>query len=337
MKKIILFYSSVKRIDLFYTQKFYSIDLNLLEDLGYEVILTNKIHDFLIRRYDIAFIYFYKWGFFSGLFARLRRKRVFYTGGIDDLDLNYASRKRYFMQLIFFKLCRFVSNFCLIVSMADLYNIKKIYDNRVPNKLLLVYHAIDFNAFIPDSKNKNPDFVTVAWMESIENVRRKGIDLAIYYFNDLISKQEFSKSIMYIIGKQGSGSEYLKKIIEELHLEDRVDFVGVVDEKQKVIYLKKSAYYFQLSLYEGFGLAALEALAAKCIVIHSGRGGLKELVGNSGVLVDISFKNNTSKLYTDILAINSDAIDSYRDYLEQNYNLYKRRELLGNIINGNYN
>lgn len=119
-------------------------------------------------------------------------------------------------------------------------------------------------------------------------------------------------------------------------MEDKVDFVGAIDEKQKVAYLKKCGYYFQLSLYEGFGLAALEALAAKCIVIHSGRGGLKELVGNSGVLVDLSSYNNISKLYTDLLAITSETINSHRDFLKQNYDLHIRRKSLENIINDNY-
>ena len=44
-RKKILFYSSVKNIKLFDIQRFYSVDVKLLENLGYDVIKTNKIDD----------------------------------------------------------------------------------------------------------------------------------------------------------------------------------------------------------------------------------------------------------------------------------------------------
>jgi alpha-1,3-rhamnosyl/mannosyltransferase len=40
------------------------------------------------------------------------------------------------------------------------------------------------------------------------------------------------------------------------------------------------------SLYEGFGLTALEAMAAGVPVVAAARGGLVEVVGEAGVLVD---------------------------------------------------
>ena len=53
-----------------------------------------------------------------------------------------------------------------------------------------------------------------------------------------------------------------------------MELKGEVSEEDKINLLKRSKYYFQLSLYEGFGLAALEALCADNILIHSGKGGL---------------------------------------------------------------
>ena len=56
MRKRVLFYSSVKSIELLKTQKFYQIDIALLEDLGYEVLLSHKILDSLLFwKYDILF------------------------------------------------------------------------------------------------------------------------------------------------------------------------------------------------------------------------------------------------------------------------------------------
>ena len=65
MKKRLLFYSSVKSLELFKTQKFYQIDIALLEDLGYDVWLSNRIFDSLLFwKYDILFSYFYRYSFY---------------------------------------------------------------------------------------------------------------------------------------------------------------------------------------------------------------------------------------------------------------------------------
>lgn len=45
--KRILFYSSVRDLSSFVSQRFYVIDILLLKELGYDVIITNKIIDFI--------------------------------------------------------------------------------------------------------------------------------------------------------------------------------------------------------------------------------------------------------------------------------------------------
>lgn len=52
--KRILFYSSVRDLSSFVSQRFYVIDILLLKELGYDVIITNKIIDFIrFYRYDV--------------------------------------------------------------------------------------------------------------------------------------------------------------------------------------------------------------------------------------------------------------------------------------------
>ena len=105
MKKRLLFYSSVKSLELFKTQKFYQIDIALLEDLGYDVWLSNRIFDSLLFwKYDILFSYFYRYSFFTALFAKCFGKKTYFTGGIDPLDANYASPFSYRIQVLFLSL-----------------------------------------------------------------------------------------------------------------------------------------------------------------------------------------------------------------------------------------
>ena len=83
-RKKILFYSSVKNIKLFDIQRFYSVDVKLLENLGYDVIKTNKISCFFkFWNYDISFLYFYRWSLFPALISRCFLKKIYFTGGID--------------------------------------------------------------------------------------------------------------------------------------------------------------------------------------------------------------------------------------------------------------
>ena len=142
MDRTILFYSSVPSKKLFNTQQFYRIDIDLLTQLGYKVVLSNSIFDSLkFWKYSILFAYFYRYSFFSALLARCLGKRVYFTGGIDDLDKNYASRRRYIVQRYFYILCYWVSNSCIIVSQADMKNVLRVLAKK--GKLTFSEHTID--------------------------------------------------------------------------------------------------------------------------------------------------------------------------------------------------
>lgn len=103
------------------------------------------------------------------------------------------------------------------------------------------------------------------------NVVRKGVDKALQIFAELKKIPEFVDYRFVIIGRKGEGEVLVRSIIDKYNLKGSVELKGEVSEEDKINLLKQSKYYFQLSLYEGFGLAALEALCANNIIIHSGR------------------------------------------------------------------
>ena len=75
-------------------------------------------------------------------------------------------------------------------------------------------------------------------------------------------------------------------LIDSLHLKDDVQFLGwVPDEDLPAIYRQASVFAFP-SLYEGFGIPLIEALACGCPVVTSDRGAPAEVVGNAAVLVN---------------------------------------------------
>ena len=76
----------------------------------------------------------------------------------------------------------------------------------------------------------------------------------------------------------GRNSEQLLPLVNELGVEDAVELLGFIDsETRDCLYCSVDAAVFP-SLYEPFGIVALEAMAAGCNVIASDIGGLSEVV-----------------------------------------------------------
>jgi glycosyltransferase involved in cell wall biosynthesis len=73
----------------------------------------------------------------------------------------------------------------------------------------------------------------------------------------------------------------------DLGVYDFVNFLGVISEEEKFYLLQKSDAYLQLSTREGFGVAAAEALLCGVPVIHSNRGGLNDVIGDKGIILEL--------------------------------------------------
>lgn len=78
----------------------------------------------------------------------------------------------------------------------------------------------------------------------------------------------------------------LIQIVEELNLRHLCVWKGWIDDEEKLLLLNECQALIIASLWEGFGLPALEAMACGTPVIASQRGALPEVIGNYGYLVD---------------------------------------------------
>jgi glycosyltransferase involved in cell wall biosynthesis len=82
-------------------------------------------------------------------------------------------------------------------------------------------------------------------------------------------------------------------LVKEQGIAEQTVFTGLVSDPQLVaLYQQASAFVFP-SLYEGFGLPVLEAMACGCPVITSSTSSLPEVAGKAGILVN---PNNTTEL-----------------------------------------
>lgn len=75
-------------------------------------------------------------------------------------------------------------------------------------------------------------------------------------------------------------------VVRELGLEDRVVFTGGIPEAEKAALLSAATVFAFPSLYEGFGLPVLEAMACGTPVLTANGSSLPEVTGDAAVLVD---------------------------------------------------
>lgn len=91
---------------------------------------------------------------------------------------------------------------------------------------------------------------------------------------------------LVLVGKPGPAEGGLRRLARELDIRDRVAFVGYVPPSRlPLVYAAASAFAFP-SLYEGFGLPPLEAMACGTPVLAARASCLPEVLGGAAVLLD---------------------------------------------------
>jgi glycosyltransferase involved in cell wall biosynthesis len=83
----------------------------------------------------------------------------------------------------------------------------------------------------------------------------------------------------------GRPSDTHTRLIHELGLEQAIHFVGRIPDADLVALYSAAAVFVFPSLYEGFGLPVLEAMACGTPVVASNAASLPEVVGDAGLLV----------------------------------------------------
>jgi glycosyltransferase involved in cell wall biosynthesis/predicted transcriptional regulator len=130
-------------------------------------------------------------------------------------------------------------------------------------------------------------------------VHEKGVHVLIGAVPKVLT--EVPKVNFVIVG-EGGMKDYLAKEAYDFGVADHVFFAGFVDEKTLIsIYRASDAAVFP-SLYEPFGITALEAMAAKTPVIVTDTGGLAEIVEHEKTGIKV-FVDNSDSLAWGILRV----------------------------------
>jgi glycosyltransferase involved in cell wall biosynthesis len=90
---------------------------------------------------------------------------------------------------------------------------------------------------------------------------------------------------LYVAGGAGWRFSPIFDTVGQLHLEDDVQFLGYVPEDELPLWYNAARLFAFPSLYEGFGLPVLEAMACGTPVLTSTAASLPEVGGKAAVLV----------------------------------------------------
>ncbi len=217
------------------------------------------------------------------------------------MDLGYLDNTAQFTKKVFWQLRLWtaisilVSKKVFAISQSTKENIVRHYpwSLRKVHVTYLAYDKIRFNQSISEKDVRhvrNTYSIVDDYVLYLGTLKpSKNIESLITAFHAVISNFQFpiSKKMQLVIaGKKGWMFNFIYNKVKELKIEDRVVFTGFVPEEDKPGLVKGAKAFVIPSLWEGFGLDALTAMACGVPVIASNVGSLPEVVGEAGILVD---------------------------------------------------
>ena len=279
---------------------------------GMVTVMTSIINSPLSKKYNIIHIPTYVYGrkfllFFASIFRIIFYKLIY---RVELVHIHMASYGSFYRKSIIISLCKIlhikVVVHCHGACFEKFYNsikeskkeyIKKTFAKTEKvivlseswkeffktivdeNKIAVLYNSVN----VPDKIDRNelnkvPTGLFLGrigerkgaydLIETVKNIKNEGIKIKILMAGD----GEIQKA---------------KDIIKKENIEDSIEILGWIDNKQKEEYLKSSDFYILPSYDEGMPMSVLEAMSYSLPVITTDVGGIPEIIQNknNGIMV----------------------------------------------------
>lgn len=157
---------------------------------------------------------------------------------------------------------------------------------KIPSANIEIVPCAASEHFKPATENakkqeNTPYFLAVGTLEP-----RKNFITLLEAFADVVKK--YPDYSLKIIGGKGWYFEKIFTAVRDLELQDKVHFLGYVDDHDLPSQYQYATALVFPSLYEGFGIPPLEAMKSGCPVIASRAASIPEVVGDAALLVEPS-------------------------------------------------
>jgi glycosyltransferase involved in cell wall biosynthesis len=171
---------------------------------------------------------------------------------------------------------------------------KLIYDLHVKKVIAVIHNGIDLKEIVKTKPSKNKSDIIFAG----RLLSHKNVNLLISSIHLL--KNNYPNIKCIIVGK-GPEEKKLKKLVDELNLQNNVIFYNFLENHNDLYAMMKSSKVFAFpSTREGFGIVALEANASGLPVITTDHkdNATKDLIvnGENGYVIKLDEKKIAEKL-----------------------------------------
>lgn len=280
-----------------------SRDRNLFEQIYMPKIIREKFRDSIVHYPDsIAPIF-------------LNSKKIVIT--VHDLAFKSVSNSFTKKTIIWKNLMTNISikksNSIISITNFSKKELCKYYKN-VDQKITVVHNGFnklsDIKIIFENISYNVKKLIEKKYVLTVSTISpRKNIDTLIRAFEIIKNKYEIN---LLIVGSNGWLYENIYKLVSEFGLEERVLFVGKVNEDELKYLYKNASVFVYPSLYEGFGLPPLEAMSYGIKTIVSNVECFREVLGNECTYFD-------PKDYRGLSGILDKFFENYIDIKTYNY------------------
>ncbi|VVB59225.1 Glycosyltransferase Gtf1 [uncultured archaeon] len=177
-----------------------------------------------------------------------------------------------------------------IIAVSE--NIKTEYEKRSKKKIIVMPNLIPFkhsqeNKIELLQKYNLKNNIIILYLGAIKKI--KGIDNLINAFMNLGLEYVENKKVKLIICGNGPLKKSLDERVDLMGFKEYIKFLGYINEKQKLEYLKMSDIYVIPSHFEAQSISLFEAMYNGLAIIGSDTKGINNIItdGDNGLLFPV--------------------------------------------------
>ena len=262
----------------------------------------------------------------ANIFARVTRKFLSIPKLICTAHSNNEGGK---LRMMAYRITHSLADLTTNVSQSACKSFERL--GAVPmGGILKIYNGIDLGRFQKNNNTqhlKETQFPSYLQTKIILAVGRLDEakdypNLISAYKNMLIQIQQDSPPILLIAG-EGHQRPQIESLISEYNLNANIKLLGRRDDIHELMSI--ADIFVLSSSFEGFGLVVAEAMACETFVVATDCGGVKEVMGDTGILVPPKDSQALSQALLNALALSKDEIIKNNqialNYVKNNFDL----------------